>query len=111
MTDLTQNEFEFNSYNDAIRAVLNWLRSRNVRLDEAFEARMGGFGMRSLDGTGGCRLEFDDRNKAHINVWCHHEKGPHFRFVGCEQDVRALWRQLYFWDPSLKRRSQQDFTP
>jgi hypothetical protein len=109
MTDLTQNEKEFNNYNDAIRAALVWLRSRNVRLEEAFEARLGGFGMRSLDGTGGYRLEFDSRNAAHVNVWYHHEKGPHYKFRGNEPDVRALWRQLYFWDRNVKRRSQQDF--
>jgi len=40
------------NYNDAIRDIrdaLDWLRSRQVPLDEAFEAKMGAFGMRSLD--------------------------------------------------------------
>jgi hypothetical protein len=93
------------SYNDAIRAALAWLRDRRVRLEEAFETRMDSFGMRSLDRSGGYRLEFDHRSRAHINVWSHSEKGPHYRFPGNQLTVHALWRQLYYWDPNLKRRS------
>ncbi len=101
-------QLAFTNYNDAIRAALDWLRSQGVQLDEAFEAKMGGFGMRSLDRSGGYRLEFDDRSQAHINVWSHGQKGPHYRFPGNEKAVRSLWRQLYFWDPKLKWRSQED---
>jgi hypothetical protein len=101
---------QFKNYNDAIRAALDWLRDQNVQLDEAFEARMRGFGMRSLDGSGGYRIEFDDRNQTHINVWSHYRKGPHFLFPGNENAVRNLWRQLYFWDRKLKRRSDKDFS-
>lgn len=97
------------NYNDAIRAALDWLRDRAVVLEEAFEARMGGFGMRSLDGSGGYRVEFDPKNQAHINVWCHSQRGTHFTFPGNESSVRALWRQLYYWDPKLKRRTQHDY--
>ena len=99
----------FTNYNDTIRAALDWLCDQKVQLDEAFEARMGGFGMRSLDGSGGYRIEFDARNQAHVNVWSHSQKGPHFVFQGNGNAVRSLWRQLYFWDSKLKRRSQQDY--
>jgi hypothetical protein len=98
----------FTNYNDAICAALNWLRDQKVQLEEAFEAK-GGFGMRSADGSGGYRLEFDQRSQAHINVWCHSRKGPHYTFPGNEGAVRALWRQLFYWDPKLKRRSQHDY--
>jgi len=95
------------TYDEAIQAALDWLRIRNVKLEEAFETRMKSFGMRSLDGSAGYRLEFDDRSQAHINVWCHGDKGPHYLFPGNEQAVKSLWRQLYYWDPKLKRRTQE----
>jgi hypothetical protein len=58
-----------NTYGDAITAALDWLKLRGVtNLDEAFEARSGGFGMRTADGSSGYRLEFDSRVGAHINV-------------------------------------------
>jgi hypothetical protein len=101
-------ERDFRNYNDAIRAALDWLRGQHVQLDEAFESRPGGFGMRSVDRSGGYRVEFDDRSQAHINVWSHGQKGPHYKFPGNEQAVRSIWRQLYYWDPKLKRRSQED---
>lgn len=101
-------ELLFANYNDAIRAALDWLQSRRVHLEEAFEAKMGGFGMRSFDRSGGYRVEFDDRSQAHINVWSHGLKGPHYKFPGNEKAVRSLWRQMYYWDPRLKRRSQED---
>ena len=67
---------QFKNYNDAIRAALDWLRDQRVQLDEAFEAKMGGFGMRSFDGSGGYRIEFDARSQAHVNVWSHSKRGP-----------------------------------
>ena len=102
-------ETQCNTYGDAIKAALDWLRLRGVtNLDEAFEAKFGGFGMRTFDGSSGYRLEFDHRSSAHINVWHHKVQGPHFTFRATEQDVRAKWRQLFWWDPKVKRRSDQD---
>lgn len=98
----------FKSFDGAIRAALDWLRSQGVGLEEAFEAKFGGFGMRSLDGSGGYRIEFDARRKAHINVWCHRQRGPHLCFPGNEFAVRSVFRQLFYWDPKLKRRSDED---
>ena len=60
------DEKTFVNYNDAIRAALDWWRGRNVVLEETFEAKRG-IGMRSLDGSSGYRLEFDQRSRAHIN--------------------------------------------
>ena len=98
----------FVNFNDAIRAALDWLADHKVKLDEAYESKSKSFGMRSFDRTGGYRVEFDDRSSAHINVWCHGQKGPHFTFPGNAQAVCALWRQLYFWDPNLKLRCHEE---
>ena len=93
------------TYGDAIQAALDWLSKRGiVNLDEAFEARLGGFGMRVLGGSSGYRIEFDQRSGAHINVWHHKDPGPHFTFRGNEQDIKSKWRQLFWWDPRVKRR-------
>lgn len=95
-------------YGEAIREALWWLTTHGAAtLDEPFEARMGGFGMHTQDGSSGYRLEFDSQNHAHINVWSGKIKGPHYTFPGNESDVRAKWRQLFLWDPKLKRRSSQ----
>jgi hypothetical protein len=100
---------QYKTFGEAIDAALEWLRVRGVtRLDEAFEARMGAFGMRTSDGRSGYRLEFDSRSGAHINVWHHKVRGPHFTFQGNERDVQAKWRQLYWWNPRLRRRSNTD---
>jgi hypothetical protein len=96
----------FNTYLDAISAALKWLKDKGVvTLNEAFEARRGGFGMRTIGGGAGYRIEFDPTHGAHINVWYHKTKGPHYIFKGNQQDVRAKWRQLYWWDPNLIRRN------
>jgi hypothetical protein len=97
------------NYHEAITEALAWLKTHGVaKLDEAFEARMGGFGMRTIDRSSGYRLDFDRRSGPHINVWSGKLKGPHYAFLGNEQDVRAKWRQLFWWDPRLKRRSSED---
>lgn len=94
------------SYDKAIAGALAWLRSRGVTsLEEAYQSRSGAFGMRTIDGFAGYRLELDHAHGAHINVWRGKEKGPHFTFPGSEADVRAKWRQLFLWDPNLKRRT------
>ena len=45
--------------------------------------------MGTLDGSGGYRVEFDDRRSAHINVSCHDERGPHYMFPGNAEAVRS----------------------
>ena len=102
------NKKDCGTYGEAIELALKWLAKHHVQLEEAYEARRGGFGMRSADRSGGYRIEFSIDHGNHINVWCHYEKGPHYLFPGNEQVVRTLWRQLFFWDPNLKRRSDED---
>ncbi len=97
---------QFNSYSEAITAALKWLNEHGVsNFDEVYESR-NGFGMKTYGGGSGYRLEFDQRSGAHINVWHHKIKGPHFLFPGNEQDVRAKWRQLFWWNPRLKRHDR-----
>jgi hypothetical protein len=95
------------SYDEAIRTALAWLAARRAKLEEAYEARSGGFGMRTIGGAAGYRLEFHPPSGAHLNVWCRAEKGPHYAFPGSSGTVKALWRQLYYWDPALKRRTRE----
>ena len=95
----------FINYGLAIAAALEWLKTRGAILDEAYESKYG-FGMRNYDASAGYRIEFDNRSGPHINVWFHKIKGPHFVFPGNENDVRAKWRQLFWWDPRLRRRSE-----
>lgn len=100
---------QFTSYGDAITAAIAWLKRQGAdTLDEAYEARMGGFGMRTIDGSSGYRIEFDPRSGAHINLWSRKLQKAHFMFPGNEQDVRAKWRQLFWWDPKIKRRSSEN---
>jgi hypothetical protein len=100
--------FECRSYNEAINQAIEWLKVHGAAtLDEAYEARKGGFGMRTLDKSSGYRLEFDLRSGTHINTWSAKTKGPHYTFPGNEQDIRAKWKQLYFWDPRLRKRTQE----
>ena len=98
------------SYGEAIEKALAWLIRHDITaLDVVFETRMHAFGMRTNNGSSGYRLEFDTDSGAHINVWHHKIKGPHYVFPGNEQEVRTKWRQLYFWDKvELRTRSYED---
>jgi len=97
-------------HGEAIARALAWLRNEKVELEESFETRMNSFGMRNADGSGGYRIEFTNTHAihAHINVWSGKNKGPHYTFPGNLNAVKSLWRQLYSWDPKLKRRSPVD---
>jgi hypothetical protein len=96
---------QFNSYDGAMRAALQWLKHHDVALKEAYESKFG-FGMQNFDASAGYRIEFDDRTGAHINVWCHKTKGPHYLFPGNKKAVEAKWRQLFWWDLMIRRRAQ-----
>ena len=51
-------------------------------------------GMKTADGKAGFRIEFDERNGAHINVWSGKEKGPHFTFDGDQASVNRIVKQF-----------------
>lgn len=96
------------NFNEAVTAALGWLSQHKVSLDESFETKFGRYGMRSADRSGGYRVEHDNKANAHINVWCHETKGPHFQFPGNEATVKSIWRQLFLTDPKFKKPKQDD---
>ena len=97
---------QYINFGEAIKRVLAWLAENGVtQLDEAYEAKLGGFGMRTFDKSAGYRIEFDVRSGAHINTWCHSKHGPHCAFPGNEKAVKSIWRLLFYWDTKLIRRT------
>jgi hypothetical protein len=51
-------------------------------------------GMQTVDGKTGYRVEHDERNGAHINVWSGKQKGPHHLFDGSPKLVFKLTRRF-----------------
>jgi hypothetical protein len=50
--------------------------------------------MKTSDGKTGFRVEYDKRNKAHINVFAGKEKGPHFKFEGNRKTVNKIIKRF-----------------
>ncbi len=48
--------------------------------------------MQTADGKTGFRVEYDERSKAHINVWSSKNKGPHYLFDASKKTVLKLIR-------------------
>ena len=61
---------DVSSYIAAAEYALEWLRQQGVDLSQLrpHRYRLTGFGMRSEAGRFGFRIEYDNRNHAHINV-------------------------------------------
>ncbi len=73
------------SYEQARNKSLDWLEERGFKVERVNVGKLGdtkgkAVGMFSGDGKTGFRIEYDSRNKAHINVFSGKEKGPHFTF-------------------------------
>jgi hypothetical protein len=88
----TKSSHIFEDYNQARNAAIEWLEQRGFKAETETLGRFGDtkgkpIGMQTSDGKKGFRVEFDDRNGAHINVWNGKEKGPHFLFKGTKEDV------------------------
>ncbi|MSR27083.1 MAG: hypothetical protein EXS06_08720 [Planctomycetaceae bacterium] len=91
----------FRSFNDAQINALRWLSGKGFD-SSAAEVSLSKwtktpYGMR-MEGPGGrtgFRIEYDNRNGAHVNVFAGKEKGPHFRFPGNHSDVDAILRVLF----------------
>ena len=111
------------TFNQAMTKALDWLRARDVVLEETYHserttsagANAEQYGMRSADGSGGYRIEFHEvkmstgspRAVAHINVWAPKATGKskdHYFFHGNEQSVKTLWGVLFKWDPRLQKK-------
>ncbi|WP_225936055.1 RHS repeat domain-containing protein [Pseudomonas alvandae] len=85
----------FESYEQARNAALKWLEKRGFRAEKETLGRFGDIkgtpiGMQTANGKVGFRVEFDDRNKAHINTWAGKEKGPHFMFNSTRSIVSRI---------------------
>ena len=82
-------------YNQAMNKALEWLDERGFVAERATIGKFGTIagqpiGMQTADGKTGFRVEFDDRSRAHINVWSGKEKGPHFKFDASERTVTKI---------------------
>lgn len=86
-------------FNQARNAALEWLEQRGFK---AHSPKIGKFGpsagqpigMQSADGKAHFRIEFDERNGAHINVQSGKEKGPHFKFKGDQKTVNNIVKRF-----------------
>ncbi|HWG99191.1 MAG TPA: polymorphic toxin-type HINT domain-containing protein [Pilimelia sp.] len=82
-------------FNQARNKALEWLNARGFRAERQTLGRFGDIkgkpiGMQTADGKTGFRIEFDERNGAHINVWSGKEKGPHYTFNASRSTVSKL---------------------
>lgn len=90
---------ELADYDQARNGALKWLQSRSFKAEKAVVGKFGTskgkpIGMSSADGKQGFRVEYDNRNGAHINVWSGKEKGPHFRFNASEETVNQIIKRF-----------------
>ncbi|NUT33565.1 MAG: hypothetical protein HOV79_10870 [Hamadaea sp.] len=86
-------------YNQALNKALAWLDERGFVAERTTYGKFGTIagqpiGMQTADGKTGFRIEFDERNGAHINVWSGKEKGPHFNFDASESTVTKIQGQF-----------------
>ena len=86
---------EGDDYNQAMNKALKWLEERGFKAEKPTIGKFGDtkgkpIGYRTADGKTGFRVEFDQRNGAHINVFSGKEKGPHFTFKGSPRTVRKI---------------------
>ncbi|WP_406417112.1 polymorphic toxin-type HINT domain-containing protein [Streptomyces sp. NBC_00842] len=82
-------------FNQSMHKALEWLESRGFKAEKPTIGKFGTIrgkpiGMQTVDGKTGFRIEFDQRNGAHINVWAGKEEGPHFTFDASEATVTKL---------------------
>ena len=92
---LSNNLFDFNQ---AMKQALKWLEDRGFRAEIPKPGKFGNIegkpvGMQTLDKKIGFRVEFDESNGAHINVWNSKEKGPHFQFDADEKTVEKIQKR------------------
>lgn len=82
-------------FNQAMNLALEWLEKRGFKAEIAKIGKLGytrgkPIGMQTVNRKIGFRVEFDETNGAHINVWDGKEKGPHFKFDSDENTVKKI---------------------
>ncbi|MCP1642212.1 RHS repeat-associated protein [Pseudomonas citronellolis] len=90
---------EFETFEQARNSALDWLGERGFKAEKPTIGKFGEnagkpIGMQTSDGKVGYRIEYDERNGAHINVWSGKEKGPHYIFNATPQLVLKLTKAL-----------------
>lgn len=84
-------------FSGALSKAVEWLDARGFKAEQETLGKFGSnagkpIGMQTSDGKIGFRVEFDERNGAHINVWAGKEKGPHFTFDASQRTVDRIVR-------------------
>jgi hypothetical protein len=82
-----------------LNKALKWLLKNDFRAEKPTQGKFGPrkgepIGMQTADGKTGYRVEHDERNGAHINVWSGKQKGPHYLFDGSQKLVLKLTRRF-----------------
>ena len=85
------------SYEQAMKQAMGWLEDRGFKAEKVNKGKFGtikgkAVGMTTANGKIGFRIEYDERSKAHINVFNGKEKGPHCFFEATEKTVSKLQR-------------------
>lgn len=96
--DASKAAAKFADYNQARNAALDWLKERGFKAERPNLSKFGSKGapngMTSADGKIGFRVEYDERNGAHLNVFAGKEKGPHFTFQGTKESVEQIVKRF-----------------
>ena len=83
-------------FNGALGKAMDWLEKKGFKAERETSGKFGNagkpVGMQTADGKIGYRIEYDERNGAHINVWAGKEKGPHFTFDASKETVDRIHR-------------------
>ncbi|MBP1126325.1 MULTISPECIES: RHS repeat-associated core domain-containing protein [Pseudomonas] len=93
------NSTHYSTYEQALNKALEWLLENDFRAEKPklgkFGERKGQpIGMQTTEARTGYRVEYDERNGAHINVWTHKKKGPHYTFEGTSKTVFQLTKRF-----------------
>ena len=83
------------TYGQARNKALAWLEERAFKAERVNTGKFGStagkpVGMTTMDGKTGFRIEHDQSNGAHINVFSGKEKGPHYTFEASHSTVTKL---------------------
>ncbi|MCS4251446.1 RHS repeat-associated core domain-containing protein [Pseudomonas sp. BIGb0164] len=87
------------TYEQALNKALKWLLENGFRAEKPTPGRFGPrigepVGMQTANGKTGYRVEHDESHGAHINVWSHKKKGPHFVFDASPKIVLKLTKRF-----------------
>ncbi|CRM57649.1 Cell wall-associated polypeptide CWBP200 [Pseudomonas sp. 31 E 6] len=95
----TSGAIRSSTYEQAANKALDWLLENNFRAEKPTPGRFGPrkgepVGMQTADGKTGYRVEHDNKNGAHINVWSAKKKGPHYLFDASPKTVFKLTKRF-----------------